>query len=74
MKLKTAKEILYAKARSKNDGFTSGQVGWIAEAMEEYLNQHKQQVVVRVAEDNQFKLISISEDGSMLFKYNPIVS
>ncbi len=34
--MKTAKEILHEKATENNDGFLSGQVKWIIEAMEEY--------------------------------------
>lgn len=34
--MKTAKEILMQKATKYNDGFLSGQIKWIEEAMEEY--------------------------------------
>lgn len=37
--MKTAKEILYQKATDNKDGFLTGQVKWILEAMEEYKNQ-----------------------------------
>lgn len=39
--MKTAKEILHEHATKNEDGFTSGQVKWIVEAMEEYANQFK---------------------------------
>lgn len=40
----TAKEILLKKAAEYNDGFTSGQIKWIVEAMEEYaFNQFLQE-------------------------------
>jgi len=32
----TAKKILLKKAANHDDGFTSGQIKWIIEAMEEY--------------------------------------
>lgn len=38
-KRKTAKEILYEHAEKNKDGFMSGQVKWIVEAMEEYGEQ-----------------------------------
>ena len=34
-----AKEILYKKATENNDGFLTGQVRWIVDAMEEYKEQ-----------------------------------
>lgn len=37
--MRTAKEILYEKATQYNDGFLTGQVKWIAEAMEDYAKQ-----------------------------------
>lgn len=37
--IKTANEILIAKAIANNDGFTAGQIKWIVEAMEEYAKQ-----------------------------------
>lgn len=37
--MKTAKEILHDKANKYQDGFLSGQVKWIVEAMEEYAKQ-----------------------------------
>lgn len=39
--MKTAKEFLHEKATLYNDGFLSGQVKWIVEAMEDYKNQTK---------------------------------
>lgn len=37
--MKTAKEILYEKAAQNNDGFLSGQMKWLIEAMNEYASQ-----------------------------------
>lgn len=37
--MKTAKEILHEHAAKNNDGFLSGQIKWLVEAMEEYAKQ-----------------------------------
>ena len=36
--MKTAKEVLTEKAIQNNDGFLTGQIKWLVEAMEEYAN------------------------------------
>lgn len=37
--MKTAKEILHEKAAKYKDGFLSGQMKWLIEAMNEYASQ-----------------------------------
>lgn len=38
--MRTAREILHEKATKNNDGFLSGQIRWIVDAMEEYAKEY----------------------------------
>lgn len=64
--MKTAKEILHDKAAQYNDGFMTGQVKWIVEAMEEYaklrtedlefeIQMLKEQVTIGIQESEKYQ-------------------
>lgn len=64
-----AKEILYKHSALNNDGFTSGQVKWILEAMEEYKNQPEYRCdmcndsgVVQIGEEEYSECPCVTDD------------
>jgi hypothetical protein len=49
--MRTAREILHEKATKNNDGFLSGQIRWIVDAMEEYAKEYYTEVEPTVTEE-----------------------
>lgn len=64
--MKTAKEILMDKATANNDGFLSGQVKWIVEAMEEYASLKKPKIIIVVRGGMVEKTISTTKNLEVL--------
>lgn len=59
--MKTAKEILYETATKYDDGFLSGQVRWIIDAMELYADELKY--------ENEMLKQQIKEMTEQIYKY-----
>lgn len=67
-----AKEILYKHSALNKDGFTSGQVKWILEAMEEYKSQPEYRC--DMCKDSGAVVTGCSEDGHTIYSTCPCVN
>ena len=74
-----AKEILYKHSTLNKDGFTSGQVKWILDAMEEYAKYKIDILKIKVEQgcdmcnDSGAVTTGISEDGHTIYSVCPCV-
>lgn len=79
MKSITGQEILHRHAIKNNDGFLSGQIKWILEAMEEYkshsdkLLAEKQERLDKCNKSNQMLDFTISEQSATIQKLKNII-